>query len=414
MRTTTTNNEFRYYMHDGPGAFSFELAGTLSDSAARELDQARRTASSTVAGQALIVDLSYVTQVDALGLSMLRRWYEDGAQLVAKQPRARAIVASITGKAPALIAQGTQHQTWFPVRAATFSALAAILLFVSIPGLAADLKPETVQRWDEYVKTVETRNQEHLAPGSSFLSSDEIQGQTAKLRSGEILVAPAVPHVPLRVPSGLIHDWIGAAFIPNATLDEVLPLVRDYGRYKEFYRPNVLDSRIITTAESKDRFSMLLMNKSVIAKTALDTDYQSSYTRVNDHRWYGVTESTRIQEIAEYETPSQHTLPENHGTGLIWRLYSIARFEERDGGVYIELEAIALSRDIPVALRWMVDPIVRRVSRSSLTTSLQQTESAVRSHSGSISITSADHPACTASKSCVPVPATASPVRAFR
>ena len=67
--------------------------------------------------------------------------------------------------------------------------------------------------------------------------------------------------------------------------------------------------------------------------------------------------------------------------GLIWRVHSITHFEERDGGVYIEVEAIALSRDIPAVLRWVVDPIVRRVSRASLATSLQQTEAAVRSRS---------------------------------
>jgi hypothetical protein len=31
-------------------------------------------------------------------------------------------------------------------------------------------------------------------------------------------------------------------------------------------------------------------------------------------------------------------------------LQSIARREERDGGVYVELEAIGLTRDIPVSL----------------------------------------------------------------
>jgi hypothetical protein len=50
-----------------------------------------------------------------------------------------------------------------------------------------------------------------------------------------------------------------------------------------------------------------------------------------------------------------------------------------DGGVYIELEAIALSRDIPFSLRWLIDPIFRRISRSSLVISLQQTEDAVLS-----------------------------------
>ena len=89
-----------------------------------------------------------------------------------------------------------------------------------------------------------------------------------------------------------------------------------------------------------------------------------------------------MQEIRHYGRHDEQELPPDQGTGYIWRLYSIARFEERDGGVYIELEAIALSRDIPVALRWMVDPIVRRVSRNTLLISLQQMEEAVRSTAG--------------------------------
>jgi len=242
------------------------------------------------------------------------------------------------------------------------------------------LKSETVQQWEDYVKAADTRHADRLARGP-FLSSDEVAGQTSKLRNGGVVVTPASQHVPLKVQSGLIHDWTGAAFIPNAKLDDVLPVLRDYDRYKDYYRPNVVHAKRIANSESKDQFSMVLMNKSAIARTALDADYQTVYTQIDDHRWYCVTDATRLQEIAEYDTPSQHILPENHGTGLIWRLHSITRFEERDGGVYVEVEAIALSRDIPDALRWFVEPIVRRVSRSAVATSLQQTEAAVRSHS---------------------------------
>jgi len=32
------------------------------------------------------------------------------------------------------------------------------------------------------------------------------------------------------VPNGLVHDWVGAAFIPNATLEIVLSVVHDYDR----------------------------------------------------------------------------------------------------------------------------------------------------------------------------------------
>jgi ABC-type transporter Mla MlaB component len=371
------DQEFRYYMHDGPDAISFELAGHLSDRAARELEQARRTASSTARGRSLIVDLSYVTGVDTEGRAMLRGWHADGAQLVAKVPLARMILESITRQSAAPIVETARRQTWRPVLVASF--LAIMSLFAPTPSHAAELSPETVQVWARYLKAVDARNQTHLAGGKPFLSVDAVPGQAARLKGGEIAVSRGEPTVPIKVPSGLIHDWTGAIFIPGVTLLDVLHVVRDYQQYKDIYRPNVVDSKAADTGGWQDRFSVVLMNKSLLAKAALDTDYRSSYTRVDDRRWYSVSETTRVREIAEFGSPSQRTLPEDQGTGLIWRLYSIARFEEREGGVYVEMEALALSRDIPSGLRWLVEPIVRRISRSSLATSLQQTEDAVLS-----------------------------------
>jgi hypothetical protein len=160
-------------------------------------------------------------------------------------------------------------------------------------------------------------------------------------------------------------------------IEDILKIVRDYDRYKEIYRPGVIDSISHGTDGVKDLFSMRLMNKSVIAKTALDTDCEASYFRVDERRWYGLSNTTHIQEVDKFGTPNQRTLPEDQGTGLIWKLSSITRLEERDGGVYAELEAIALSRDIPAAFRLFVTPVVRRVSRDSLATSLHQTRVAV-------------------------------------
>ena len=258
-------------------------------------------------------------------------------------------------------------------------AIVLAICLVPVKASAANLKPETLQAWEEYIEAAAAHMQARLNSDGSFLWTDEAPDRGARLRNGEIVVSPAGPHIPLRVPSGLIHHWIGAVFIPNATLHDVLPIVRDYGRYKEIYHPAVIDSRTIATGESEDRFSMVLMNKSVISKTALDSDYRSSYFRVSDQRCYSVSETTRIQEIAGYGTSGQRTLPVDEGTGLIWRIYGITRFQERDGGVYIEVEGIVLSRDIPFVLHWMVAPIVRRVSRESLLTSLKQTQDAIRS-----------------------------------
>ena len=254
------------------------------------------------------------------------------------------------------------------------TAVAALLL--AIAARAADLKPETVSAWEEYVKGknagAKSLNDAPIivADGSSW----------AALRSGKILVAPAGANIPRRVPSGLIHDWIGTAFIPNASIPQVLAAVRDYDHYKNLYRPSVVDSRTCLTAELEDQFSLVLVNKSLFVKKALEGDYRASYFRLDDHRWYSIAESTRLQEIEGFGGADTHMLPEGEGSGLIWRAHSVTRYEERDGGVVMQFEALVLSRDVPAALRWMIDPTIRRVSRESIQLSLQQTRDAVQSN----------------------------------
>jgi hypothetical protein len=272
---------------------------------------------------------------------------------------------------------------WRPLHG--LAGIFLLALFSPAPTIAADLKLETIQAWDEYVRAVEDRNLKHVSQGNSFLAIDALPGEAAKLRQGNIIASPAASNVPVKVPAGLIHDWTGAIFIPNAALRDVLQVVRDYGQYKAVYHPNVVSAKSLEASEWEDRFSMVIMNKSFFAKSALDSDYHSTFTRLDDQRWYSVSETTRVQEVAEYGGPSSYMLPQGHGTGIIWRLVSIARYQERDGGVYVELEAIALSRDIPSGLRWLVEPIVRRVSRSSLAVSLQETADAVRSGTNVIS-----------------------------
>jgi hypothetical protein len=273
------------------------------------------------------------------------------------------------------------------------------LLTLVATAHAAELKPRTVRAWQEYVQAAIVSMQEHLRPESHFLKIDTDQDEARRVRTGEILVSPGVSQGVKKVPSGMIHDWLGAAFIAHATLEDVLSIVRDYDRYKEFYRPTVIDSRTLARGDQDDRFAMVLMNKSLFLKTALDSEYKCSSVRVSDRRLYTVSESTRIQEIENYGAPGQREFREDEGNGYIWRLLTITRFEERDGGVYLELEAIALSRDIPISLRWIVEPIVRRISRNSLETSIRQTENAVHS---SAALTASDSPGgpCSTGRPC--------------
>jgi hypothetical protein len=243
----------------------------------------------------------------------------------------------------------------------------------------ADLKPESLAAWDQYVRLSDTAMQARLQPGKPFLWIDEDPDRRRRLHAGEILAARVGAQSPKQVPSGLIHHWIGAVFLPNASLGDVLAIVRDYAHYKDYYRPTVVNASSIRVAPGVDRFSMLLMNKPLFLKIAIESECESTYAQAGTGRWYSVVSAVRVQEIEDYGQPGERKLPSGEGSGYVWRLHTITRFEEADGGVYVEVEAMALSRDIPAAARWVVDPIVRRVSKEAMVASLRQTLDAVSS-----------------------------------
>lgn len=278
----------------------------------------------------------------------------------------------------------TQRRTFAPLSDATperkrfvgaFLAAALLILAAALTSKGAELSPETLKAWDAYVQEQNARAAGYTGT-KPFLWSDQSPDRLRRLHKGETLVAPFGDN-PHRVAKGLIHHWIGAAFLPGASLGDVLSVVRDYGKYKDFYAPNVIESRAFRHAGTEDTFSLRMLNKAVVAKFALDTEFQSTFRQLDENKWYSISYTTRVREVENYNLPGEHEAPANTGRGLIWRLYSISRFEQRDGGVYVELEAVALSRDVPGAVRWLVDPIVRRTSKASMQVSLQKTEGAV-------------------------------------
>jgi hypothetical protein len=159
----------------------------------------------------------------------------------------------------------------------------------------------------------------------------------------------------------------------------VVSVLRNYSRFKEIYKPGVLDARLLNASDGGDRFSVVLRNGSYFTRTALEGEYESTSVRVDETRAYSVTCSVRLQEVENYGQPGEHKLRPDEGHGYIWRMCGISQLEERDGGVIVGEEVIALSRDVPVALRWMAGPIIRRVARESLAESMQKTRAAVES-----------------------------------
>ena len=257
-----------------------------------------------------------------------------------------------------------------------FSVAVLCLGCLLAPSLShgVELRQDTVVHWNAYLDAARPQ----MASQTPFLWVDQEPERLQRVRDGEILVSSVGKENPKPVASGLIHDWVGAAFFPNASIKDVLFAARDYSNYKEYYKTTVVDSKLLSSDGPCEKYSMRVVNNEVVAETALDMEYETCYFKIDDRRWYSTTHTTRVQEIRHRGRPDEQELPPDHGSGFIWRLYSVARFEQRDGGTYVEVEAIALSRDVPTALRWVVNPIVRRVSRSSMLVSLQQMKEAVR------------------------------------
>ena len=77
-------------------------------------------------------------------------------------------------------------------------------------------------------------------------------------------------------------------------------------------------------------------------------------------------------------TAKERVLGPDEEHGFLWRMNTYWTFEERDGGLWMQVESVSLSRGIPVGLGWAVRPFVESVPRDSLEFTLRATCAAVR------------------------------------
>jgi len=265
---------------------------------------------------------------------------------------------------------------------ATNALTYGVLLFSAVPGITTvELQPHTVEAFDRYVRLAETRVnlQAHSA---GFLWVDAMPDRKIGVRRGEAIAEPAAGSGDTDIPDGSIHDWTGAVFIPGATLPKTLALVQDYNNHKAIYKPEVQDSKLLGRTGDNFQIYLRLLKKQVIT-VVLNTNHDVRYFPVDASHCYSQSHSTRIAEVDNPGEPDEREMQPGHDHGFLWRLNSYRRFEERDGGVYVECEAISLTRNVPVGLGWLVNPILRTLSRDSLRNSLETLRTAYGSLWGS-------------------------------
>ena len=112
---------------------------------------------------------------------------------------------------------------------------------------------------------------------------------------------------------------------------------------------------------------------------AFYAEFDSNYVQLNRKQGYKTVHTTSVQQVEHYGQSDEHKLPPDKGAGYLWRLMSLVRFEQRDGGTYLEMEVIALSRDFPRSLQFLLKPVIDRVPREDLEEKLEQIRDATKS-----------------------------------
>lgn len=238
------------------------------------------------------------------------------------------------------------------------------------------LKPQTLESFDAYIRDAEAAMEQTLEGSGPFLWSDGIPKIAQQVRGGRVVAQFWSGRGPLKVPNGLIHDWIGAAFIPAVNLEETLALIQDYDHHQDIYRPEVIASRLVSHQHDDFQIYLRLLKKKIIT-VVLDTDHDVHYRSLDPTRSLCRSYTTRIAEVEEAGTSKERVLPPDTGYGFLWRLYSYWRFQEREAGVDVECRAISLTRDVPLGLGWMIEPIIQKLPKESLIHTLEATRQAL-------------------------------------
>ena len=253
-----------------------------------------------------------------------------------------------------------------------------IIVAAAVGSAGAELKPATAQAFDRYVQSAEQKMDADLRSGK-FLSVDQAGDRDdayRRLREGAVLI-DSVPDKPVQVPDGLIHHWTATVFISSATLAQVLSVVQDYDHLPQYYSPEVVRSRLISHDGDHFTISMRTHKKKVVT-AVLDTVYDVRFHTLDAAHVYSRSHSTRVAEVENAGEASEHVLPEGNGHGFLWRMNSYWRFEQENDGVYVECEAISLTRDIPSGLGWLIGPFITKIPEESLKFTLEATRTGVQ------------------------------------
>jgi len=288
------------------------------------------------------------------------------------------------------VATGKSRQLQVPAGRWRYVLPCLLLSLMGVGGTASDAsaglpvpREGTLQGYHEYVSKVEGRNQERLNNGA-FLWIDELPDNErreayAKLKEGGVVMrrlAGSAAERSGKLSGGMIHDWQSTIFIPGANLDQVLGVLQDYSKHSQYYAPDVESAKIESREGDHFRVYMRFRRKKVVT-VVLNTEQDVTYFRDSATREHSRSSAVRIREVANPGTKEEKEKSPDEENGFLWQMETWWHMEERDGGVYVQNEAVTLTRDIPAGLGWLIGPFVTSIPKETLEFTMNATREAV-------------------------------------
>ncbi len=250
----------------------------------------------------------------------------------------------------------------------------ALLLLLGAAALVAEEPtPAAVAGFNNYAGRVEARLAGQHRTADAFLAPED----SVRLRNGELIIEELTAATGANLPGALLHDWRGTAFVPGARGEDFDRLMRDFAAYPKHFSPQVLEAKILAQEGDHYQVTMRVKQKHILT-VVMDTAYDVTFGQLDAGHGYSVSRSTQISEIDSAGTANEHALSGSEEHGFLWRLNTYWSYEERDGGLYIQIESVSLTRSIPTGLGWAIGPFVESVPKESLEFTLQATRDALR------------------------------------
>jgi hypothetical protein len=257
--------------------------------------------------------------------------------------------------------------------------LSALLPFLAASDLAAAAPaPAAVSAFNTYIAGVESRLAgQHQSQNGFVAQAASGSENDRRLRQGELIIEQLTPSTSADIPGAMLHDWRGSAFVAGGKAADFERLMKDFDAYPQHYSPQVTQAKILSQYGDHFQATMRVRQKHVIT-VVMDTAYDITFGRMDAQRGYSISRSTEIDEIDSPGTRDERTLKSSEEHGFLWRLNTYWSYQERDGGLYVQIESVSLTRSIPTGFGWIIGPFVKSVPRESLEFTLRSTCNALQ------------------------------------